>query len=391
MTKNCFQQYDASLSTLQKNRVQRWLDQVFSWQGENKKHGTDHSFLIFVKFQWELRKGLQQAVNYLSKVCLEHGCVPPSFASKDHLPSSVSKRKRHPGRRDDAVTKAAGLPKKNHSHRKNGKMAKADAKTSIPPGPMIVDHPKNERECSPDIIPDDDCRMGQSSEPYTLVTLVEASPNEQCVGPMIIDSHSCPSNLEASSTYVYGIDFIPQLGETVLNYRSKPSDRVNPVLVDVPTGASNASNSSTVDSWCMVSDTDVHTTSDSAPTCYIEPYTNMAARLDSSTVKIESEHSRGPWAPLNTSVACFDGSLPLVSHSEQYPAVIKMENLVVGNWLWYDDLCNDPTEEEAEANYPTDFDESQQSLLIDRPKAPLLNFPPIWAQVGSYFICAHES
>ena len=244
-------------------------------------HADDRAWLIFVEFQWELRQGLLQAINYLSKVRRQY--IPP-----------------------------------------------------------------------------------------------EVYMDEQSVGPMIIDSHSCPLNWEDSSTLVGGIDPIRQVEVTAFHPRRKPSDKQDPVLVNVPTGASNTSPlySSTINYRCMVPG--VHTASDGASTCNIEPDTYMAACLDSSIVKIESEHSRGP--PF---LACLDHSLLLVSHSEQYSAAIKREDVKMDNWLWpHHGLSSDAIEEEeVEFNH---FDQSQQTFLIDRPKIPLPYFPPIWAQVGSF-------
>jgi hypothetical protein len=248
-------------------------------------HADDRAWLIFVEFQWELRKGRSQAVNYLSSVCHQLGYIPPE-----------------------------------------------------------------------------------------VYVVIEISPNEQSVGPMIIDPYSWPLYWEKLNAFVDGIDPIRQVDVTAFHQ-----------LVNVPTGVSNTSllNSSTIDSCRMV--LDVHTTSDGASTCNIEPYTYMAAYSDSSIVKIESEHSRGPPEQLNTSLAYWDQqSLLLVSQSGQYPA-IKMEDVKLDNWLCvYGDLPSDAIEEEeAEFNPPAGFDEAQQTFLIDRPKVPLPYFPPIWAQVGS--------
>ena len=272
-----------------------WLDLV-SARAENTplvvdNHADDHAWLIFVEFQWELRKGLSQAVNYLSSVCHQLGNIPPE-----------------------------------------------------------------------------------------VYFLIEISPNEQSVGPIIIDSYWWPPYWEKWSAFVdgIGIDPIRQVDVTAFHQ-----------LVNVPTGVSstsllNSSTTSTIDSRRMV--LDVHATSDGASTCSIEPYTYIAAYSDSSIAKIESEHSRGPPEQLNTSLAYWDQLPLLVSQSEQYPAAIKMEDLKLDNWLYvYRDLASDAIEEEeAEFNPPAGFDESQQTFLIDRPKVPLPFFPPIWAQVGSF-------
>lgn len=265
-----------------------WLDLVsrLSARAESTplvidNHANDHAWLIFVEFQWELRQGLPQAVNYLSDVCGQLGYIPPE-----------------------------------------------------------------------------------------VYISIEISPNERSVGPMNI---SCHLYWERLSTFFGRIDPIRQVGVTAFHHRSE--------LVNVPTGVTNTSpfNSSTIDFRRMI--LDIHTTSDGASTCNIEPYTYVAACSDSSIDKIESEHSQG-LPGLDTSFAYWDSSLPFVSHFEQCSATIKMEDVKVDNWLLAPrDLPSDTIEEE-EAEFAS-FDESQHSFLIDRPKAPLPYFPPIWAQVSS--------
>lgn len=352
----------------------------------------DNTWLVFVKFQWTLRKSLLQAGNFLSAARQNRSYVPPLLAPECHFPpvSGISKRKRRSVSRNDVASKVVRYSRKHTRPRKKRTRAKANTKgLSTPLNPMIVDHPKFSGECSPEIISNDDCRMEEFGDTYVLIN---TSPKEQSMDPIIINSPSCPSSLEQSSAFTGGIESLSQLGETAFNHQSEPINRQDMVPVNIPISVSNTG--SPIDSFTyVVSNTTVpvfHTTSDGKPGCNIGVDTFAAACLDSSMIKHEREYGLGPPVLLNTSLTCLEQSFPMVNHFEQCPSTLKMEDWAPFNWL-YDDLPNGPMvlyhdEEETEIHFPAHCDESQQFTVIDKRKEPLHCYPPMWAQVGPMFL-----
>ncbi|KAF8348386.1 hypothetical protein F5887DRAFT_1280766 [Amanita rubescens] len=359
-------------------RVQRWLDLAFPppLKEKNKKSVEivvdDHTWLVFVKFQWALRQSNRQAAKFLSEARRNRSYIPPAVLARGSLPPApaIYKRKRHPGSRRDVVSKAVRRPRKRTCPRKNKTRAKANTKElSMPLNPMIVDHPNFSGECSPGIISTDDCRMEESGEAYVQT---ETSLKEQSVDPMFINSPSCPSNFEQWSAFTDGIEPPPQLGETVFNHRSKPMNRQDMMPVNIPISVSNTG--SPVDSFTCraVSNTTVpvfHTISDGKPVSNIGVDTFAAASLDSSMIENESEHNLGSPVPPNISLACLEQSFPMDGESF--------------GWL-YDDLSNGPMVlyhgEETEIHFPARYGESQRFTVIDVLKEPLRCYPPMWAQ-----------
>ena len=376
--------------------MQRWLDLAFPppLKEKNKKPVEtvvdDHTWLVFVKFQWALRQSTRQAAKFLSEARRNRSYIPPATLARGSLPPApaISKRKRHPGSRRDVVSKAVRRPRKRTCPRKNKTRANTK-RLSTPLNPMIVDHPKFSGECSPGIISNDDCRMEESSEAYVLT---ETSPKEQSIDPMIINSPSCPSNFEQWSAFTDGIEPPPQLGETAFNHRSKPMNRQDMMPVNIPISVSNIG--SPVDPFTCraVPNTTVpvfHTISDGKPVSNIGVDTFATASLDSSMIENESEHNLGSWVPPNTSLACLEQSFPMVNHFKQRPSALKMEDGESFGWL-YDDLSNGPMvlyhSEETEIHFPARYGESQQFTVIDVLKEPLRCYPPMWAQVGSMLL-----
>ncbi|KAK2464304.1 hypothetical protein APHAL10511_003761 [Amanita phalloides] len=357
--------HDKFKSVIQQLKTQGWAKAVQRWRylafprSKNKKPVIDdRNWRIFVRFQWRLKHSRQQADIYLSN--LRSGRSPtrlPSL-SEDRRPLAYIsfKRRRQPGTHRGTGIQAIKNPVARR--KKRNTKAKVDAKPesmAVDPSTSLGDRYTNNHYW----------QINRSDESYA-----DATPSHQeqlaIVDPISIDSQPYP--------LIFVQENDPEDREASFNHWNDVGYRQE-MLVNIPT-ATNIK-SPPLNSMMGLVPQPISSLSVSVYNGGL-PISDAAHNMTAVHLPTTASHATLPVA-LNASLTNVSS---MANHCKQ--DLDTSDNLHI-NWL--SSTCDDPMAlyydvEEAEISAAY-HNNSEQVLMIDRHKAPLPWYPPIWAQVSS--------
>ncbi|KAF8629412.1 hypothetical protein AX15_003465 [Amanita polypyramis BW_CC] len=374
--------------------VQLWLDLAIPPQRPSKLKGIvvdDSTWLLFVKFQWALKKNGTEAEKLLSglrkgKGCTSMPCYRPELATPPI-------RKRHLGRRYEPEViesnKSTGRSKKRR------RKAKGTVRHALP-NPTVVDSVAFEEAAVPGALPTSHVEPASREEGFKMTEPLKTIVDEQTpiVDSMVIDFQPCFSHQGQSGITTGVVEVTLQLeGRSSSSLYDNTHYEQDAVRVGTPSRPRSSVSLVRGDSLSSLSSLDspvsfranaIAPIPDIEQTSSISPYNGTGSEphmaVDSiPKVQNKSTTSVSLYPRFCYPVRPFDA----VNYYAPLPNTYKLEDEVPRNWLCeisdtvvvpYNDV-----EEEMETD-PSLLDDSERVILINRPKAPLPAHPPIWAQ-----------